>query len=302
MTGAGSATVAFGKESSFQGSLSGAPDYYLPGRNITVEEIEASNALERLSLPDQAESVESIAGNFETGLSVSWAMSSDRVSDVQDIIFNSSGTSFTNGQAATSAWFLGLDHLSGTSERALDGVFPTEYTLEYSEDSNTLTESLTLVAADESENTSTTPSGINSAGAGTTVPFHGAQLDIDGTTITALSSFTLTISNIAQPITGASRHPLDAVIAGPETTLDFDATMKDGPQTLDYAYGSSGSSTTQDSVGGVSGTITASVGGTTATTFDLSEVTPDTNSWSDLVAQANAGEPVSAHVNGVSIS
>jgi hypothetical protein len=57
MPGAGAATVAFVKENGFQSEPS-TPDYYLPGRDITTDTIEAQNALSRLTLPDQAESVE----------------------------------------------------------------------------------------------------------------------------------------------------------------------------------------------------------------------------------------------------
>lgn len=303
MPGAGAATVAFVKEDGFQSEPTD-PTYYLPGRDLTVDEIEAQNALARLTLPDQAESVESIAGRFETGLSASWAMSADRVGDVQDIVFNGSdGQSFVGGErAATSSWYLGLDHLSGSSERNLTGVYPTEYTVEYSEDSNTITESLTAVAADESSDTSITPSSIQSAGQGQTIPFHGAQLDVGGSTQAALSSFTLTISNIATPITGAARHPLDAVCGRPETTLDFEYTMQDGPDQLAAAYGGSSATSPQTQVDGQSATITLSVAGSTATTLNLSNTTPDSDDWTSLVSEENAGESVSAQVNGVSVS
>jgi hypothetical protein len=303
MPGAGAATVAFVKENGFQSEPS-TPDYYLPGRDITTDTIEAQNALSRLTLPDQAESVESLAGRFETGLSANWAMSADRVGDVQDIVFNgANGQQFVGGErAATSSWYLGLDHLSGVSERNLTGVYPTEYTVEYSEDENAITESITAVAADESEGTSITPSSIQSAGEGQTIPFHGAELSVGGSTQAALSSFTLTISNIANPITGASRHPLDAVCGRPETTLDFTYTMQDGPDQLAAAYGGSGATEPQSQVSGQSATITLSVGGTTATTLNLSNTTPDTESWESLVTEENAGESISAQVHGVTVS
>lgn len=308
MTGSGSATVAFAKEQSFQGSLvdsdtDGTPEYYLPGKNITVDEISISNALERLRLPDQAESVESIAGNFEGALSASWAMSADRIADVHDIVFNNSGTSFTNGQAATSAWFLGVDYLSGTAERAVTGLAPTEYSVEYSSEENTVTESITAVYADETLNTSITPSNISEPATGKTVPFHGASLDINSVAQTKLQSFTLTISNIARPQQGASRYPLDMVIDAPESTLDVEAIFSESDQ-LELAYGGGGSSVTepQNSVGGVSATIDLSVNGSTARTFNLSEVTPNDYDWSQLVSNEDTTEPITCQVNGVSVA
>jgi len=302
MPGAGAASVAFVKETDFR-TQPGTPDYYLPGRNITVDTIEAENALERLTLPDQAESVESLAGQFETGLSASWALSADRVGDVHDIVFNgANGQQFVGGQrAATSTWYLGLDHLSGTAERALEGVYPTEYSVDYSVDDNTITESLTAVAADESLNTSLTPSAIQTAGQGSTVPFHGAQLDVNGSTQTELQSFSLSISNISQPVTGASRHPLDAVLGRPTTTLDFEHVLKDGPDQLAAAYGGSTATSPQSRVDGVPATITLTVGGVTAAAFNLERTTPNTESWDQLVSEENANESLSAQVNGVAV-
>jgi len=302
MTGGGAATVAFVKEDSFQ-TEPGTPDYFLPGVNPTIDEIEVANALERLRLPDQAESVESIAGRFEGAFSASWAMSADRVADVHDIVFNSGGTDFVNGAAATSSWYLGLDYLSGTAERNAIGFAPTEYSIEFSADENTVTESITGVHADEAFSTSITPTSIKEPGTGETIPFHGADLDIDAVGQTKLQSFSLTISNIARPQWGASRFPLDMVIDAPDATLDVEAIFSEQDQ-LELAYGGGGSSVSepQTDVPGVSATITLSEGGSTARTVNLSQVTLDTYNWNQLVSNEDATESISTQVNGVSVA
>jgi len=299
MSGSGSSTVAFGKEALFNDDPSNISNYYLPGRNATVEDIELQRALERLSDPDVVEAIESIAGRLEGALQASWAVSADVHEHVRDIVFNDGGTAFTSGQAATSAWFIGLDHLSGTVERVATGVAPTEYSLSYSDEDNTITASLTAIYASESKNASITPTNIVGPATDSTVPFHGFSLDVDGATIRRLQSATLSISNIAQFITGPESKPIDAVIAEPETSLQFNAII-DGPDHIDLAYGGGGQSVggVQDGVGAVPGNITLSESGGGVATYDCPRIEPDTYNWSDLVSSDPTTEDVDAHVNG----
>lgn len=296
MTGAGSATVAFVKESSFK-TLPGTPTYYRPGRNLTVEEAELSNALTRLREDGNEEAVDSLAGTLEGAFSASWVMSNDTHDDVRDIVFNDSGTGFTSGAATSSAWYLGVDHLNGTTERALSGVIPLEYSISY-EQGAPIRESATFGYADESTNTSITPSSITGPSDGNDVPFHGAQLDVDANTQTKLQSCTLTFSTISRFHRGPDRIAKDAVLAAPTTTLDA-TTIFGGNNKLELAYGGSGNTTTQDALSNVSGSLSFSVGGVTVATYTLSKLKPDTYTWQDLVnADADITEPVSYHVNG----
>jgi hypothetical protein len=299
MTGAGSATAAFVKEDSFQ-TEPADPTYYLPGRNLTIEDIELQNLLERLRDPDAVEAIESIAGRIEGAFAANWAVSADTHEHVRDIVFNDAGTGFTSGAAATSAWYLGVDYLSGTAQRALSGVVPTEYSLSYDGDANTITASLTALYADETKATSITPTSITGPTNDSTVPFHGWSLDVDGATVQKLQSATLSVSNIARYITGPERTPLDAVIAAPESSLSFNAVF-DGPDHIDLAYGGGGTSvsSTQDTVEAVPGTLTLSQGGSPVATYSLPQIKPDSYNWSDLVNGDNdLTEDVQAHVNG----
>ncbi|MFC4549380.1 MULTISPECIES: phage tail tube protein [Halorussus] len=301
MTGAGTSTVAYGIESSFMGSVvdddtDSSPDYYLPGKNVTIEEIELSNQLQRIRDPDSVESVESIEGNLEGAFSASWIA---KHWNHHNFIFNDAGTGFAPGLAASSRWYLGIDYLTGTAERELIGVVPTQYQIRY-EQGGPVRVSVTCIYADEKLATSITPSTIEDPG--TVYQWHGTSLDVNTTTQAKLQSSTLQISNIARFQRGSGRKPIDAVIAAPEASLSADTTMTETDQ-LALAYGAAGSTAPQDSVGGVSASFAVTNGGGTTKTFNLSEVTPDTYNWSDLVSAENdMNENLDYQVNGVTVA
>lgn len=303
MTGAGSAQVAFVKESSFN-TLPGAPTYYLPGRNPVVNDLSLDNVLERLREPGTEEAVDSLAGLLDGAVSISYSMSNDVHGDVRDIVFNDSGTGFTSGHATTSSWYLGVEYLdttttTATAERHLKACIPLEYSITYEQGTNTISESLTMGYADEELNTSLTPGSITKPSDGNDAPFHGASLTVDSNTVNRLQSATLSFSNISRYITGPSRTPVDAVLAAPTTTLDA-AAVYNTNNYLELAYGSSGATTIEDSINSVSGSLVfKTAGGTTIATYTLSELKPDSYQWSDLVdAETDLTDPVSYHVNG----
>lgn len=297
MTGAGAATVAFVKESSFN-TLPATPTYYQPGRNIQIQDIELSNALQNMRDPGSVEPSEAIAGRAEGAFQADWVMSLDTHDDVRDIIFNNAGGSFTNGVAATSHWYTGVDYLNGTAERVLGGVTPTGYEIRYDVNTNTIRESLTAVYADEDLNTTITPSSIVGPADGNDVPFHGLTLDINATTVKKLQSATLRWDNIARLQYDAARNAVDAVIAAPTPALTTEAIFDDDNH-LQLAYGSTTATTTQASITAKSGTLTFDVGGTTVATYSLPECKPDTYNWSDLVNGENdLIEPITWNVTG----
>lgn len=302
MTGAGSATLAFAKESSFLGSLidsdaDGTPEYYAPGRNPTVENAELSNQLTRMREAGLVEAADSLAGNLEGALSVSWTMSKDTHTHVRDIVFNDAGGGFVSGNANTSRWFLGIDYIGGTTERVLKGCIPLTFSLSYNQ-GQPVQVSLTMGYADEVTNTSTTPSSVIGPTDGNDVPHHGTDLTVDAASVSKLQSATLTISNIARFHRGTSRKAVDAVIAAPETSLEATA-IYEGSSYLELAYGASASTTPQDQLTNVAGSLAFDTGGTGIATYDLPKLKPDSYNWSDLVsADADITEPVSYHVNG----
>lgn len=307
MTGAGSATVAFGHEQSLMGSLvdsnaDGTPEYYKFGRNASITELDLSNTLERMREGDSVEAVTSVAQNLDGAVAIEAVVSKDVHAEVEKLVFNDAGAGFKTGLASSAKIFAGVDYIGGTCERALAGCIPLEYSVDYEQD-GMVTYTLKMAYADESKNTSITPSSITGPSNGNDVPFHGFALTVDGASVAKLQSASLSIQNIARYHWGNQRTPIDAVIANPEATLDAEATF-DGPSTLELAYGSSGSSTTQSSVAGISGSIDLSVGGTAVSTYSFSQLKPDSYSWDNLIsADEDLTESTTFHVNGgISVS
>ena len=282
----GPATACFAKESAFMDTLvdsdsDGNTDYYEPGRNVSITNVELSNALDELRVPDDPEVAEHLAQNLEGAFGVEWSMSSDRQADVHDIIFNDAGSGFVRGQAATSRWYLGIDHWAQTAQRELLGVTPTDYTVEYTGDGVNC--SLTAVYGDEKYNTTITPSSIQTATEGTTVASHGTQLQLSAVAKNTLQSCTLSISNIARFERGPPRKPLNAVIASPQTQLDASVLWR-GSTELETAYGTTGATTPADSLDSVTGTLTFDSAAASAATYNLPSLDPESYNWSDLVS------------------
>lgn len=302
MTGAGSATAAFGHEQSLAGSLvdsdgDGNPEYFKFGRNPSITELELSNTLQRMREGDSVEAVDSVAQNLEGAISVESVVSKDTLPEIHKLVFNNAGPSFQTGLASSAKVFAGVDYIGGTCERALSGVIPLEYSLDYEQD-GMVTTSLTMAYASESTNTSITPSNITGPSDGGDVPFHGFTLTVDGVHVAKLQSASLSISDIARYHWGDQRTPIDAVIAAPETTLDVDATFG-GPSRMELAYGATGSTTTQDQLSSVSASIDLAVAGTSVASYSLPKLKPDTYSWNDLISADNDLEDsTSFHVNG----
>ncbi|SEW10297.1 phage tail tube protein [Natrinema salifodinae] len=291
MTGAGAATLAFAKEQTFMGDLvdsdsDGTPEYWKFGRDPTVTDLELDRALSNMSEGDQAEYVESIAGNLEGAFGVEAVVSSDVHSDVEDLVFNNAdGTGFTPGRAASGRVYTGIDYLDGTAERELVGCVPLDYSVSYQQ-GETVTYSLSMGYADENLNTSITPSSINGVTDGTSAAWHGVDLTIDGTTVAKLQEAELSISNISRFQRGASHIAEDAVLARPETELTVDAIFT-GPSRTELAYGSAGATTTAARMNSVSGALDIAVDGASVSTYNLAKLKPTMHSWSDLITDGD---------------
>ncbi len=297
---AGAATLAFGKEQTFMGSLVDSdsdsnPDYWKFGRNATVTDLELDRALENLTEGDQAEYVESIAGNLEGAFAVEAVISSDVHSDVEDLVFNDAGTGFTPGRAASGRVYTGIDYLDGTAERELKGCIPLDYSVSYSQ-GETVTYSLSMAYADEELDTAITPSSINGVSDGTSAAFHGVTLTIDGATVAKLQEAELSISNISRFQRGADHVAVDAVLARPETELSVDAIFS-GPSRTELAYGSTGATTTSARMSSVAGSLEIAVDGTPVSTYNLAKLKPNTHSWNDLITDGDTDTTDSTSFN-----
>jgi hypothetical protein len=291
---AGASTVAYGIEDSFLGSVTGAPDYFGLGQDPVVEEAELSRALSRGREPntDSAEPVRSLAQNLEGAFTVTFT---PKDWGHHDFVFNATSPySLTPDLASPARFFIGIDYFSGIAERELMGVVPTQYQVNY-EQNEDIRVTITCVYADESKQTSVTPSSIDNSG--TPHQFHGATLTVDSATVSKLQSATLSMENLYRLQRGTSEVAVEAVLDAPVTTLDVEAIF-DGPSWLELAYGSSGSSSPQTSMSSVSGSLALSDGSNT-TTFDFPQLKPDSYTWSNLInAEENLTDPTTFHVNG----
>lgn len=303
MPGAGAGSLAFGHEQSFLGDLTtdtdSNPEYWQFGRAESITELSLDNELQRLDEAGAVESVESMKTAFSGALSVEATISSDVHDAVEDMVFNGAGQ-FEAGRPQTSKVFVGIDYLSGTTERVLSGAIPTDYTITYSE-GGLLTYSVSLLYADEERSTSHTPSGVTTVSDGTSAAWHSLDFTLDGTPQTSkLQSLTLSISNIARFQRGGDGPtPVDAVIAAPETTLDMTATY-DTEDRLDLAYGGSSTTSPKDRIEGVAASLDIAVDGTSVSTYDLAKVTPATQDWSDVInsGDTDATDPTTFNVDG----
>lgn len=298
MTGAGAASLAFVQETSFE-TLPGTPSYYAFGRNPTVTDLTLENALQRLREADAVEAVESVKQNFEGAIAVEAVVSSDVHSQVEGIVFNDSGTGFVAGRPPSATIYAGIDYLDGTAERALSGAIPIEYAVNYEQGAMT-TYTLTMAYADESENTSLTPTSVTQASDGSSVPWHGTNLTINATSISKLQSATMTIANISRFQRGGEVKPVDIVVAQPETTLDATAIFSDPETTQDLAYGGGTVSAPQDTLSAVAGSLALTdASGSAVSTYNFSKMKVDSYTWADLIdAETDLTEPVTFNVDG----
>lgn len=305
MSGAGSATLAFGKESSFLGDVtdddsSGNPSYYSFGRNPSVNDLSLDNQLQRMREAGVIESVESVKQNLEGAFAVEATVNAATFDEVEKIVFNDGGSGFTTGRAQSAEVLAGVEHLASgggtnTKVRALKGVIPTDFEVSYTQ-GGMVTYTMTCLFADEEEGAE--PTDLTTPTGGDDAAFHNFRLDVDGTTVSKLQSATLSLSNLYRYQRGTDPTPIDAILAAPETTLDAEA-VYGGPSRLERAYGSAGSTTPSDRLTSVSATVDITVGGTGVSTYSLPQVKPDTYDWSALVdAETDVTDPVTFHVNG----
>lgn len=294
MPGAGSATVAFAMEPEYLGDPVD-PTYYQPGKDIEVTELSLQNALQRVYDPSSPEPLESLVGNLEGAVSVTFTLTND---NWHEAVFNDGGTAFTSGRMPSSRWYFGVDYLDGTTERVAKGAVVTEATISYQQGER-VTASLTLIYGDEAQEESITPADIEKAGEGAVHNFSGADLDVDAVGQSKLQSADLSISTNARFHRGTQRQPLDATIGGVETTLSTDA-IYSGPTQMDIAYGGA---TPADSLDAVDASLSFENSLAETIPYSLSGLKPDTYGWADLVnADTDLTESVQYHVSSVEVA
>jgi hypothetical protein len=296
MTGAGSATVAWAPEDSYLGGTS-SPTYREPGTNVQVQTAELSRNLLEILAPDDPEAQAYLAQNIEGQLGVSWILKND---DFHRFTFNDSFTTFTSGTVNSAEWYLGVDYIGGTTERQIKGWVPASVSIEYSGSTEAARVTVSGPYGDEATNTSITPGTIDRSG--DEVPGHGADLQIDGTSVAKLQTATIQFENISRLQRGPDPRPLEAVQGNVTETVDMEA-IYDGPSRYKLALGGTAATSTQDQMSAVPATVSFDVGGTTIADYSFTAVKPDTYDWQDLVnADADLNESITFNARGVTAS
>ena len=298
--GAGAATVAWAPESSYLGGLVGTPTYRLPGTNTQVQTAELSRNQARIDVPDSPEADRYLAQNFRGQLGVQFALADD---EFHRLVFNDGYTGFDASEPNSAEWFLGADLTSGTTiERNPQGWVPGSCSIDYNGTTELVTVTLTGPYGDETENSSLTP-GVVTDPTDDEVPGHGAELKIAGTRVTKLNSASISLDNLTTLIPDSNTpQPVDAVPANVEESITLSA-IYDGPDLYEYALGSAGASSVEDTQTGVPATVTFSDGSGTVAEYSFGEVKPNSYDWADLVnGDAALGEDVTFNATGITAS
>lgn len=298
MPGAGSSTVAWAAEDSYLGGTASTPTYYEPGTNVQVETAELNRNLLSILAPGDVEAQRYLAQQIEGQLSVSFILKND---EFHRLVFNDGFTGFTSGVVNSAEWYLGVDYLGGTTERQLKGWVPASCQLQYNGSTETIRVTLTGPYGDEETNTTITPGTISDAGS--EVPGFGAELSINGNTISKLQSATLSFEGISRLQRGPSQKPLEAVAGGVEESVQMSA-IYEGPDQYELVLGSTGATSIEDDVADVPGTVTFDDNsGTTVADYSFSTVSPDSYGWTDLVNNdADLNENITFNATGVTAS
>lgn len=169
---------------------------------------------------------------------------------------------------ASSRWYMGFDHTSGTVERELKGVVFGQYEVSFSV-GGAVRVTATGFYGDEARNTSITP-GTYVGETAEAMTFDGGTIEIpDSTTLTKVQEGTLTIENISRLQRGMQRKPIDAVVQNPQTSLNLQKIVTDASQ-LTLAYGDTTSPVESSNVSGAAtGKLTFTTTGTAEVAFAL---------------------------------
>jgi len=298
MTGAGSATLVAQHETDFANTLASGDPFEM-GRDPSITELDLQNQLARMRDPDSAWEVETVAQSAEGAVGIEALVSADIHAEIETIVLNNGGTGIDPNSLANSARILvGVDYATGSVERELQGVIPSEYSISY-EQNGMVEYSLKCFYADETPSANIDTTTVMEVTGGSSVPFHGFDLQLDSGNIVVkdLQSAELTIADIARPQFGTGRIANRGVIDAPTADLTFESILRTADRS-ELARGD-GTGTLPDSVDGVSGTITlTSEGGTTVSTYNLASVDPDSYSWTQIIDTEDTTDQINAAVVG----
>jgi hypothetical protein len=291
MTGAGSGEVAVAVEDSFR-TLPADPPWWQPGMDLEIGNASLENALERSRQPDDPRPAGSKEGNVEGALSVTYSLSD---SQFLELVLADGGTALAPEamRAPTATVYLAADILTGTEERFLEGAAVESWTVNYQQGEDVTVE-LTIIYANElapdDPDAPATPQSITKPTQSDVVRWHDVDFSLAQTDVEDLQSLTVEVSGMARFRRGQSRIATDAVVGQYEPTLTFEAILAGGTN-REYAYGSSGATTTEDAIAKQDAQLTLG----SIATFDITDVQYNSNDWQSLVSSEDTTDPVNAH-------
>ena len=306
----GSSTIAYQHEP--VGDYLGSPtmaEYIVPGANLSVQDLTLSNAVARMDVPNQAAAVDAVAGNFEGAIGIQGTLTSESPWLLNHVYGDTptaggeSSAPYTYtwtprlGRAQSSRWYIGVNHLDGTSERIIKGaVFPQlSLSINVGEE---VTFSATGFYGDEQGASSITPGTITGKDADPMM-FHGGSLEIPNSTqVVEPQEGTLDLQTNIRDVRTWARKPVDAAMGSHEPSLSLSKIIT-GTSMRTLAYGNSSAPATSVD-GAATGTLRFDSAGTGALEAQMSGVTPDEYNWTQVANKdEDSMEDIQFTVNAV---
>lgn len=302
---AGNVNVAFRVESDYlEPDTEGS--WHQPGKNISVTEQNLDNQLQALRDPDNPVPVDRLEGNFEGALGINCTLAGDPTPPWHDLVFDGGALPGSGGQATTAEWAIGLDYIGGSIDRVAQGAVVTECTLEWQQ-GQPWTVDMTLLYGDESTSVDFDATAVETLGPEKTYNHAATDIQVDSVAVEGLSSFTLSLSELARLRDGLGRHPYVAVIGPINPTADLQADFTDeSPSHLEMAYG--GTDEPADDVDSAPITVDATNKDGDSLGYAIDAAKPATYGWEELVEpDADEQESITFEVydsgnNGVGVS
>ncbi len=281
MTTAGTATVAFSPEASFNGALATDTDWFQPGVDISVTGPSIERNQEAKRQPDETTPAAHRPGQLNGEATIEFAMAGDS-QRWEEAVFHGSSNNLpqSGGKAPSFHVFFGSQFLDGTdtSITATGGIV-TDAELSF-EDGGDAVVSLTMQFA-ETDDTATTPStgDITQPSASAVYPYHSLSLDVGTVTQTNLNSATLSVNSLHRLRYGLDQVAQAGVVDAIEPEADTDATYTEEDQ-LTLATSGTGGGSLVDTAD-----LTFELTNTTGTTqtYTVVGARPDSFEWSSLV-------------------
>jgi len=298
MTTAGTATVAFSPEASFNGGLVTDTDWFQPGVDISVTGPSIERNQEAKRQPDETTPAAHRPGQLNVEATVEFALAGD-TQRWEEAVFHGASNNLpqSGGKAPSFHVFFGSQFLDGTdtSITATGGIV-TDAELSF-EDGGDATVSLTMQFA-ETDDTATTPStgDITQPSASAVYPYHSLTLDVGTVTQTNLNSASFSINSLHRLRYGLDQVAQAGVVDAIELEAETDATYTEEDQLTLATSGTSGGSLVDTAA--ILFELTNTNG--TTQTYAVTGARPDSFEWSSLVdPEEDLAESVTYNVQNI---